>query len=219
MHPFRGFRPAFEATGEGFLFEPKWDGYRAIVFRGKSDVFIQSRDLRPLDRYFPELARGVPASVKKEDRMRTVVTALFGLALTVPGLAQTPAASGADDVAIRRVVQQQDDARNRGDWKAFGELFTQDAEQLTSAGEWRRGRDEIEKGVAQTMAVAGRRAVAGGGSGNGRYVDVPPLMFPIVPIVSPRQARSQRSEARSLNCAVSCGTPNGLVTRQPARLL
>src|SRR5258705_10230321 len=38
-----------------FLYEPKWDGFRAIVFRGTSDVFIQSRDLRPLDRYFPEL--------------------------------------------------------------------------------------------------------------------------------------------------------------------
>src|SRR5688572_7466535 len=37
------------------LFEPKWDGFRAIVFRGASDVFIQSRDLRPFDRYFPEL--------------------------------------------------------------------------------------------------------------------------------------------------------------------
>ncbi|HEY7192286.1 MAG TPA: ATP-dependent DNA ligase [Gemmatimonadales bacterium] len=42
-------------TGGDFLFEPKWDGFRAIVFRDKADVFIQSRDLRPLDRYFPEL--------------------------------------------------------------------------------------------------------------------------------------------------------------------
>jgi ATP-dependent DNA ligase len=39
-----------------FLYEPKWDGFRAIVFRGAADdVFIQSRDLRPLDRYFPEV--------------------------------------------------------------------------------------------------------------------------------------------------------------------
>jgi len=38
-----------------FLFEPKWDGFRAIVFRGDNDVYIQSRDLRPLDRYFPDL--------------------------------------------------------------------------------------------------------------------------------------------------------------------
>jgi ATP-dependent DNA ligase len=42
-------------TSDGFIFEPKWDGFRAIVFRTKDDVFIQSRDLRPLDRYFPEL--------------------------------------------------------------------------------------------------------------------------------------------------------------------
>ena len=42
-------------TGGGFLYEPKWDGFRAIVFRAGPDVFIQSRDLRPLDRYFPEL--------------------------------------------------------------------------------------------------------------------------------------------------------------------
>src|SRR5438552_3980892 len=38
-----------------FLFEPKWDGFRAIVFRGASEVYIQSRDLKPLDRYFPDL--------------------------------------------------------------------------------------------------------------------------------------------------------------------
>jgi ATP-dependent DNA ligase len=43
-------------TGEGLLFEPKWDGFRSLVFRGgRGDVFIQSRDLRPLDRYFPEM--------------------------------------------------------------------------------------------------------------------------------------------------------------------
>ena len=47
---------AEELPPEGaFLYEPKWDGFRAIVFRGGSDVYIQSRDLRPLDRYFPEL--------------------------------------------------------------------------------------------------------------------------------------------------------------------
>jgi len=36
-------------------FEPKWDGFRAIVFRGSSDLYIQSRDSKPLDRYFPDL--------------------------------------------------------------------------------------------------------------------------------------------------------------------
>jgi ATP-dependent DNA ligase len=42
---------------DGFLFEPKWDGFRAIVFRNGNEAFIQSRDLRPLNRYFPELER------------------------------------------------------------------------------------------------------------------------------------------------------------------
>jgi ATP-dependent DNA ligase len=41
--------------GGSFLYEPKWDGFRAIVFRGAEDVYIQSRDLKPLDRYFPEV--------------------------------------------------------------------------------------------------------------------------------------------------------------------
>jgi ATP-dependent DNA ligase len=42
-------------AGDGLLYEPKWDGFRAIVYKGGGDVYIQSRDLRPLDRYFPEL--------------------------------------------------------------------------------------------------------------------------------------------------------------------
>ncbi len=41
--------------GGGFLYEPKWDGFRAIVFRDRQNLYIQSRDLRPLDRYFPDL--------------------------------------------------------------------------------------------------------------------------------------------------------------------
>src|SRR5689334_6141903 len=42
-------------AGDDILYEPKWDGFRAIVFRKGPSLLIQSRDLRPLDRYFPEL--------------------------------------------------------------------------------------------------------------------------------------------------------------------
>ena len=38
-----------------WIFEPKWDGFRSIIFRDKDEVFIQSRDGKPLNRYFPEL--------------------------------------------------------------------------------------------------------------------------------------------------------------------
>ena len=44
-------------SADGFLFEPKWDGFRAIIFRNGDECFIQSRDLKPLNRYFPELER------------------------------------------------------------------------------------------------------------------------------------------------------------------
>ena len=41
--------------GDTWIFEPKWDGFRALVFRDHDDIYVQSRDLKPLDRYFPEL--------------------------------------------------------------------------------------------------------------------------------------------------------------------
>ena len=41
--------------GEGWSYEPKWDGFRAIVFRDGDDLYVQSRNEQPLARYFPEL--------------------------------------------------------------------------------------------------------------------------------------------------------------------
>src|SRR5688572_3167431 len=49
--------------GDGWLFEPKWDGFRALVFRDGDEVYIQSRDLKPLDRYFPELPPALRANI------------------------------------------------------------------------------------------------------------------------------------------------------------
>ena len=45
-----------ELPAEGdWVFEPKWDGFRALVFRDGDEILIQSRDEKPLDRYFPDL--------------------------------------------------------------------------------------------------------------------------------------------------------------------
>jgi ATP-dependent DNA ligase len=41
--------------GEGWLYEPKWDGFRTLVFFDGTTAYLQSRDLKPLGRYFPEL--------------------------------------------------------------------------------------------------------------------------------------------------------------------
>ncbi len=50
-------------AGDSWLFEPKWDGFRAIVFRAGDCLYIQSRDLKPLDRYFPELESSFRSSL------------------------------------------------------------------------------------------------------------------------------------------------------------
>jgi ATP-dependent DNA ligase len=42
-------------TSGDWIFEPKWDGFRALIFRDGDDVLLQSRDEKPLNRYFPEL--------------------------------------------------------------------------------------------------------------------------------------------------------------------
>jgi len=48
---------------EGWLFEPKWDGFRVLVFRDGDDVHIQSRELKPLNRYFPEVVETLRAQL------------------------------------------------------------------------------------------------------------------------------------------------------------
>jgi ATP-dependent DNA ligase len=46
-----------------YLYEPKWDGFRALIFRRTDEVYIQSRDARPLARYFPELEASLIAQI------------------------------------------------------------------------------------------------------------------------------------------------------------
>ncbi len=57
--PMLAKRVAELPEGEGWIFEPKWDGFRALVFRDGDEVFIQSRDEKPLDRYFPEVVEAL----------------------------------------------------------------------------------------------------------------------------------------------------------------
>jgi ATP-dependent DNA ligase len=78
-----------------WLYEPKWDGFRALVFRDGSEVYTQSRDLKPLDRYFPELA--APLRAQLPDRCvldgEIVIAGPDGLAFEALLLRIHPAAS------------------------------------------------------------------------------------------------------------------------------
>lgn len=49
--------------GDAWIFEPKWDGFRTVVFRDGEEVLIQSRDTKPLNRYFPELIEPLKAAL------------------------------------------------------------------------------------------------------------------------------------------------------------
>jgi ATP-dependent DNA ligase len=49
--------------GAEWRYEPKWDGFRALVFFDGASAYLQSRDLKPLARYFPELQAGLEASL------------------------------------------------------------------------------------------------------------------------------------------------------------
>jgi len=87
-----------------YLYEPKWDGFRAIVFRGDgTDVFIQSRDLKPLGRYFPELeelfARVLPAGCVLDGEI--VIASKDGLDFDTLQMRLHPAAS-----RVKRLSQE-----------------------------------------------------------------------------------------------------------------
>src|SRR5579864_7726560 len=43
--------------GDQWIFEPKWDGFRVLIFRDGDEILIQSRDEKSLNRYFPELMK------------------------------------------------------------------------------------------------------------------------------------------------------------------
>src|SRR4051794_27217035 len=47
--------------GDSWRYEPKWDGFRTIVFRDGDDIYLQSRNGKPMDRYFPEVIEQVRA--------------------------------------------------------------------------------------------------------------------------------------------------------------
>src|SRR3954464_14672618 len=48
-------------TGADWQYEPKWDGFRCLVFRSGDHVYLQSKAGRPLARYFPDIVNAVDA--------------------------------------------------------------------------------------------------------------------------------------------------------------
>ncbi|MGE0883697.1 MAG: SgcJ/EcaC family oxidoreductase [Blastocatellales bacterium] len=84
---------------------------------------------------------------------------LFLLAVVAPWFDQTSAGRN-DEAAIRQIVSQYVDARERIDPQAVEQLFTDDADQLVSSGEWRKGREAVVKGtMASSRNTGGKRTI------------------------------------------------------------
>lgn len=92
--------------------------------------------------------------------MKCLLLSICILAAT-PVTAQQPAVATGDEAAVRDIVQRYTQAREANDPKAIEALFTADADQYTSAGEWRRGLPAVVKGMLATSASnPGIRAIA-----------------------------------------------------------
>jgi ATP-dependent DNA ligase len=81
--------------GDTWIFEPKWDGFRALIFRDGDELLIQSRDQKPLDRYFPELFDPLKSQVPERCVLdgEIVIAAADGLDFDALQLRIHPAAS------------------------------------------------------------------------------------------------------------------------------
>jgi ATP-dependent DNA ligase len=73
-------------TGDGWIFEPKWDGFRTLIFRDGDELFIQSRDEKPLERYFPELVEPLKAQLPERAVVDGEIVIALGDALDFEAL-------------------------------------------------------------------------------------------------------------------------------------
>jgi uncharacterized protein (TIGR02246 family) len=88
--------------------------------------------------------------------MRVITSFVVALAVYASGSAQAPTGSpSAEDLAVRAIVRRYVDGREAGDPKAVAALFTADADQLVSSGEWRLGRDNVVTGSLASSAQGG----------------------------------------------------------------
>src|SRR6266576_3198821 len=81
-------------AGADLVFEPKWDGFRCIVFRDGDEVVLGSRNERPLTRYFPELVEALLRELPKR--------------IVVDGEVVVPGATGLDFDALQQRIHPAD---------------------------------------------------------------------------------------------------------------
>jgi ATP-dependent DNA ligase len=130
-------------AGEGWMFEPKWDGFRALVFRAGPHVYIQSRDLKPLDRYFPELPPALRECLPERCVVdgEIVIATPHGLDFDRLQLRLHPAASRVKKLA----------AETPSSFVAF-DLLAEGARDLRGSPQWQR-RQALEEALVRAAGA------------------------------------------------------------------
>jgi ATP-dependent DNA ligase len=134
--------PDPERHENGLVFEPKWDGFRCIVFRDGDEVELGSRNERPLTRYFPEVVSAVKAQLPNRCVVDGEIVIVTGQGLDFEALLNRihPAKSRVDMLAEQTPAA----------FIAF-DLLAIDDEDLTGAGFGER-RERLEEALADAQA-------------------------------------------------------------------
>jgi ATP-dependent DNA ligase len=129
-------------AGEGWQFEPKWDGFRTIVFRDGDEILLQSRDEKPMNRYFPELVAPLAAALPERCVVdgEVVIVGDGGLDFEALLLRIHPAAS-----RVKLLAEQTPSSFVAWDLLALGD------EDLRGAPLWAR-RERLENALARAAA-------------------------------------------------------------------
>lgn len=104
MPPMQPMLARLESTiPPGMQYEPKWDGFRCLVFRDGDDIVLESRTSRPLARYFPEIVEGVRTELPRRCVLDGEIVVVHGGRVDFDLLQQRihPAASRIQTLAAR----------------------------------------------------------------------------------------------------------------------
>jgi ATP-dependent DNA ligase len=143
--------------GSGFVYEPKWDGFRALVWKSGDDVYIQSRDLKPLGRYFPELEAALRARLPDRCVLDGEIVIATGGRLDFDALLLRihPAAS-----RIQMLAEQSPSAYVAWDLLAFGDEDLRERPQGERRAALERALAGVEAPVHLTPATRDRAVAA-----------------------------------------------------------
>jgi ATP-dependent DNA ligase len=149
--------------GDEWMYEPKWDGFRTIVFRDGEDIRLQSRNGRPMNRYFPDVVE----QVRKLPAQRIVLDG--EITVTVGGAQEFDLLSQRIHPAASRVEMLS--KRTPAEFVAFDLLAEEDEQLLALPYEERRQRLKavVKKPIVLTPMTAKRgqatKWLAGSGEG------------------------------------------------------